>query len=465
MKTRIGFLSLILIALVPRFLELFSSQTFFSHEQGHLYLTAKQIVFDNEFPLVGHEVGGIGGFSKGAGFYYLLLLPFVIFRGDPLGGRLFMFFISVFTVILSFILFKKIFDKKSALIITFLIAVSPALSVLSGRIFAPDLIPLLSVIFIYFIAKFFENDKKSLIPAWLIVGLMAHFEIATSGVLFIGMLILSFVYVIKRRVTFKLAILSLTLFALTFAPMAAFELINKFQNLKGFFSFMQIIIDKETSNYLGILVKIGEVFSWNLKSSFVPSSLSFFLIFLSFIFSIKFYGDKKIKKAHKSLAIFLFSQISLSIILFSFYPGRLDEWWFLQNTVFYIVLVGFFLSRILDSGKLKYLVYLILLVIAVAFVRKVLWQYKFNYPYKVAQPTQVYAVNQIYVNSGNQKFSYEVRSERKSFDDYEYLFWWLGSRKYKNLPSHKKLPNHFIIIEKAGKPVKILRDGILPRQT
>ena len=91
-------LVILIIAAIPRSVELFSGNYIFGFDQGKHWLAAKSIIIDHKLPLIGDEVGGAGGFFQGPGWYYLLAIPFLLFRGDPYGAIVLMFLLGIGTV-------------------------------------------------------------------------------------------------------------------------------------------------------------------------------------------------------------------------------------------------------------------------------------------------------------------------------------------------------------------------------
>src|SRR3989339_2191458 len=91
---------IIILAAMPRLIELISGNYVFGFDQGKHWLAAKSIVIDHKFPLIGDEVGGSGGFFQGSGWFYLLAISFFFFQGDPYGAVVLVFGIGVGIIIL-----------------------------------------------------------------------------------------------------------------------------------------------------------------------------------------------------------------------------------------------------------------------------------------------------------------------------------------------------------------------------
>ena len=137
MKNKLFWIALILItfiAIFPRLMQLYNaSNYYFLGEQGVEYQVTKSIVVDHKIVLTAHQ-GGFGDFQKPSGFNYLLAIPFIVGGGDPFAGRTMMFLLSLLTVSLGFILIYRMFGLRTAILTSFLMAISPNLKDYIGGI-------------------------------------------------------------------------------------------------------------------------------------------------------------------------------------------------------------------------------------------------------------------------------------------------------------------------------------------
>jgi len=75
-------LAIVILGSIPRSIEVISGNYLFGFDQGVFFQAVKEIVVNHKPALIGTEVGG-GGFFQGPGWYYLLSIPFYLWRGDP----------------------------------------------------------------------------------------------------------------------------------------------------------------------------------------------------------------------------------------------------------------------------------------------------------------------------------------------------------------------------------------------
>ncbi|MBI5123432.1 hypothetical protein HZA75_06260 [Candidatus Roizmanbacteria bacterium] len=184
---------LIFLAVFPRSVELFNKNYIFLFDQGRDLLDVKNIVVNHKFTLIGAEIGsGSAGFSyifQGPGYYYLLAIPFLLFRGDPYGTIVLMWFLSIVVIIIGFFLGKKIFSNSLfGIIAALLIAASPPLIAQARFAWAPY--PTTIFIMLSFLFTFLAQKRPLfLFLAAFFAGITYNFEFAVAVPLSLSLLI------------------------------------------------------------------------------------------------------------------------------------------------------------------------------------------------------------------------------------------------------------------------------------
>jgi len=445
------FIAITVIAVFSRAAQVFNPYNyFFGPEQGIEYLVTKNIVVDHELVLTAHQ-GGFGSFSKGPGFNYLLTFPFVLTNGDPFGGRLMMFAISVLTVLTAFILTNRMFNPRTAMFISFLLAVSPTLKDYAGAISPPFVIPLLTVFFIYFLYKSFQKKFKYIPLLTLTAGIMMHFEMAAAGILLALLILTGLVSIIKKIIPYRYYLFAIVSFLITLFPLLIFDILNNFQNLRGIIEMFAAGAKNMSGglfeNIVNIVNNRFEVFSWSYISTFSPRLIiwipSLVLIVFGILLMIK---DEKIELNDK-----LFISYLLFIPIFTFlslvvYPGIIHQWWIMNLTVIYCFLFGLVLSYFWKNKFLRLLVILGVFILYIAFINRTLFIYKTQFVY----PPSAYikedqAIKYIFKNSKKRPFGIVILSTRPQ-ENYDYLIWWNG-KKYGYQPYRTPKKNYYAIIE------------------
>src|SRR3990167_6976885 len=97
--TKIVVILLFTLGISLRSVEVLNGNYLFGFDQGRDYMAVYNIVENHKFTLLGAEVGagsaGLSGLFHGPGYYYLLSLMYILFRGDLYGGIVLMFFFGI----------------------------------------------------------------------------------------------------------------------------------------------------------------------------------------------------------------------------------------------------------------------------------------------------------------------------------------------------------------------------------
>ena len=126
------FFLLSLILLLGFFLRFYRIEEImlFHGELGDNYLQIKNFIFQKKIPLIGPPTSHTWLFF--GPLFYWIFGPILLLSGfDPRSGAYFSEIIGIFTVLLNFFMVSKLFNNKTALISSLLVAVSPIFIVMS----------------------------------------------------------------------------------------------------------------------------------------------------------------------------------------------------------------------------------------------------------------------------------------------------------------------------------------------
>lgn len=445
------FLSLAVIVVIagaiPRAIELINRNYLFGFDQGLFYQAVRSIVEEHHFTLIGAEVGGIGGFFQGPGWYYLLSVPYVLWGGDPYGAMVLMFLLGVATIALPILLFRKPFGEKTAMLIGFFIAFSPGIISQSRFFWPPFVIPPLTVLYLYFLYKAYTGKKLFLPFVFFVLGLMTHFEIATGGSLLLATIVTIFIVRPKHLFSLRVVLLSIGLFLITQLPLMLFDVRHQFISSQGLIKF--ITHGSPTHNTYSIANHLNMY-----KDSLFSVSYSWYIgIAILLIIGVGIYkilNDKKIEKAKKQFIRFLI--VCPVILLVAFLPLKtiLWSWWFLELPVFLCVLLAITCSYLLNHSKVKFLIYVFILTYIFLFVRQTYTWYKVDLPDYGGTAKikgKIDALDYIYKDAGNKKFGLFVFTPPVYTYAYDYLLNWYGKNKYGYIPPQSKNQTFYLLIE------------------
>ena len=108
-KNKFLFLILFFYLLI-RFPNLLSHDVVYTYDQGRDFLKTAEVFLYKNPTFIGPTTG-IMGLYHGAWWYYVLGIPFLLTRGNPIAFYYFIFLITFFTNLLFFYFLKRIFKE------------------------------------------------------------------------------------------------------------------------------------------------------------------------------------------------------------------------------------------------------------------------------------------------------------------------------------------------------------------
>jgi len=445
---------IVAIAAIPRSIELISGNYLFGFDQGLFFEAVKKIVVDKDLTLIGAEVGGKGGFFQGPGWYYFLSIPFAITKGNPYGAMVLMHVLGLLTVILSMVFVKKMYGSKESLAVGFLIAISPSIIEQSRFIWPPFPISLLTVFFLFFVFRVLQKKQYFFSLVTFTIGIMAHFEVAIAGTIFLQLLTLSPVFFIKRLVSIRSLIFSLISFLFTLSPLVIFDLRNNFLISKGLLRFAsgsdtpheitRVYVEHMFRNHL-------DVFKYNFMSAFHLGEalwLPLMAIMLYGIFAI--IKDKKILWPKKAFVVYLAVSPVILFAIFMLYFWPMWTWWILELYIMYSFLFGITGMYLWKKLIWRLVILGVFIAFFTSFVNQSVGFYKhdlndYGGTHKIKG--KIDALDYIYQDAKGEKFGLSVFTPPIYTYAYDYLLWWHGERKYGYLPYNEKKGTFYLLIE------------------
>ncbi len=228
------FAAIFLLGLAMRSPEILGGNYLFGFDQGQNYMRAYDIAVNHKFTLIGAEVGsgsaGVPGLFHGPGFYYLLAIMLVLFKGDPYGGLVLMWIAGVATMLVVFLTTRKMFGEKTALVSLFLISIAPLIAPQSRFVWGPHVGSLFIALFYYALYKMGERSILWTLATFFLAGLLYNFELAISVPLVFLSVIALFYYKLFNK---KIIAAALAGVLLAYAPMIMFEVRHGFMATRG----------------------------------------------------------------------------------------------------------------------------------------------------------------------------------------------------------------------------------------
>ena len=443
---------LLIAGAIPRAIEVLNQNYLFGFDQGNFYESVRKIVVEHKLTLVGTEVGGIGGFFQGPGWYYLLAIPFIFTGGDPYGGIVLMFIVSMAALSLSYLLFRKVFGNITALSIAFFVAISPTIIHQARSIWPPYPVTLLTVIFLYCFYKFLSGKQKYLPLAVFVIGLMSHFEIATSGTMLIQLVLFSpLLFYPKKIVQPRIIIISILAFIASQTLFLVFELRHGFIGIKGIYHLFTLGGAKNTYEFA--ISNHYDVFRSTVVSVLSGGvTLNIIIIVMGLVGSFLYLHDKKNSYANKLFLIYLLTSVPLLFIAFLSTKIGMWSWWIYEIPVFMCFVYGIVIGYFLKSSNLvkKILAVGVLVFLSIIFTNYTISQYRHDYndyggDAKIKGKKEV--IDFIYHDANGKKFGLLIFSPPVYTYPYDYLLNWYAQKKYGYKPDKSMDGTFYLLIQ------------------
>lgn len=430
----------------------------FIGDQAWFYLSARDAIINGQIPLVG--ISSSHPWLHQGPLWTYLLIPFLwLFNFDPVSGAYLTIIMGVLSVLAIYIVGSILFSKRAGLIASLLYATSPLAVYYMRFPYHTSPIPLFVIALIFPLYKIIKGELDYVPLTIFSLAVLYNFEIATSVLWGIPVLLLIYCYFRNReslRKLFNKKIIFFSIFSLIvpLLPVILYDVRNGFpQTLKftAWIFYRAISLFNYNSHQSFSIGKIFIMFNFlfdNFKKLiFAQSSLVFFILLLCLIVW-ETYGLLKKRMKNPNNLLILLLLIPLLLIILNQIPS--DAY----LPIFFPVIVLLFSSFLDFVIMKKYLFFPVLILIIVLTLLNINFMLKNNFMFNKSGrlftlDKQLQATNQILKIA--QKRDYNLKgkgfgSQFESFTmNYEYLSWWLG-----HAPSKKNEQLKIYISESAS---------------
>lgn len=216
----------------------------FLGDQGRDVIIIKDFWQNGNLFFIGPQTS-IGNMYLGPWFYYLISPALLISNFNPIGPAIFIALLNILTIYMLFFVGNKWFSKSVGLISAFLFAISPVVIKYSNFIWNPNIMPLFSLLFVYFFFESFNSKKFH----YFIYASLAFVMVINSH--YLGLALLPFVGIYwlyslisfqRKKSKFLKPFLLNTFFAfivfgLSLTPQILFDIKHNGQNIKALTTF------------------------------------------------------------------------------------------------------------------------------------------------------------------------------------------------------------------------------------
>ena len=254
------FFALFAILTVGAFLRMYRLPEFmmFLGDQGRDVLVVKRMLVDHKLTLIGPQTS-VGNMYLGPLYYYLMALPLLFSRFDPVGAVYMVAALHVATIFLLYLLGREWFNGTSGLVAASLFAVSPKMIEFAQFSWNPNPVPFFLALALLSFTYIIKYKKDAW---WLVVGiafaslLQMHYLTVFFGltilILWVGVLKIR-KNESQTRPLLKFSFLGGAIFTLLMLPLPLFDIRHEFLNSRALLSFL-----KEGN---GVSTSVSSIFS------------------------------------------------------------------------------------------------------------------------------------------------------------------------------------------------------------
>lgn len=448
-------LIIILILILAFLLRIFKLDELmpFIGDYAWFFISARDMILSGNIPLVG-ITSSHTWVHQGPLWTYVLAIPLLISNFNPVSGAYFTTMVGTVTVFFIYKIGTQMFSRFVGFATAILYASSPLVVIHARMPYHTSFIPLMALLFVFFIYKWVKGDIRFLPYVFFSLGVLYNLELSTM--VFWILLLLVFTYgIIKKEkwireaLKLKQILFCIFLFLLTLLPMIIYDIRESsgFFQTTAFFRLIKIYLFPSSHTFL--FEAMPNIFSslivYNQRLVFLANGfVAFLLTLMSFLFlTLVIYKRYKEKKSIlSSFLLGLWIAIPLCAILIS---KTASEAYVPMLFPAINLSIAFFFNYIYKRQALIAFVGILLFVIANSYLL-ISKSYLMKNGYGVPMIDRINLVNNIIKESGEEEYNIVGRGEGSQYESftmgYEYLTWWLGKP-----PSKNKAKIQFVIQE------------------
>lgn len=338
-KVLILFLLILIFSIFLRFYQL-DARAHFGWDEVNNAWAAKNIIVNNDFPLIGFQAKVNSGIYIGPYYYYFISVVYFLTDLDPIASPIMAGITSIFTLVTLFYISRKLFSVNVALIAVFLNAVS-FYAINFDRTQGPvNFMPSIALIIFFSLYKIIARHPKFILLLAFAFGFSLHIHV--TAIYFPIIILFSLPFFPRTKETFKYILLSIPIFL--------------------FFLFPSIISFLQNSAYTSDAISYGNTYfhGFHLRRvtqlandafiQFEPYfNYSNMIRYLKFIFIPLFMLLYLYKNISKDKLLFCYLVLLWFIVpwmVLSTYSGEISDYYYSVNRFIALLIMAYLISKI-----------------------------------------------------------------------------------------------------------------------
>lgn len=389
---------------------------FFGPEQGRDALAVKQII-GGDLTLLGPKTD-IEGVFHGPMFYYLLTIPYFLFDGNPVKTAISIIILNSLSVLLIFYLGKQLFSPTVGIISAILLTFSPRAIDYNRWLSNATLVPLFSLLFIFFLFKVSKKKYNYLILVGLLAGLLIQLQLLNG--LFILPLLFFFFLWLRKLPPLKHIFIAVTSFLFALSSFFIFDIRPDFLNTRGIIN----LLESKSTEGSQFTISFRESFNRFGEEiiRFISPNLTMIASFIFILGVIIIISRISYRFNNYSLVILW---LSIPLIMLSLSRNSVLNHYFLFSTPAIILTAAIAINQLKNYLNSLPVLTVILLLIA----NIIAWKTLIPWGITIGQEKKV--IDFVYQTADGNRFRFEAFTIPYFWQDaWQYMFDWYGQANY-----------------------------------
>jgi 4-amino-4-deoxy-L-arabinose transferase-like glycosyltransferase len=384
----------------------------FLGDQGRDVIIIRDFLKNGNLFFIGPQTS-IGNMYLGPFFYYLIAPSLLLANFNPVGPAIFIALLNILTAYLIYYVAKRWFDQKTGLISSFLFAISPVVIKYSNFIWNPNIMPLFSLLFVYFFFEGFRTKKYHL----FLFASLSFVMVMNSHYLGLALLPFTGIYWLYSLIKFyktkstdlkpflKYTFLAIFIFILSLTPQILFDIKHQGQNTKALINFFTYRETTVNIKAYKAIPKLPALFN-QVNTRLLTGKNEIVGLIVSIVFSISllftiFNKGFKFETSKLSSFLIVFFWYFSGLVALALYKQHIYDHYFAFLFPSVFILIGYLIT------KYKYVGYILLLTIVSFSLLENPFRYPANYQLKTTQDV----TNLIITQTDSQDFNFALLSK------------------------------------------------------